>query len=136
VRYRALSDDGDYVFGRGPGEFYVDSPEAVAQAIRTRLGLSAGEWFLDADEGTPWFGGVLGEHTQAIYDQVIKDRILGTQDVISIDRYASQLDEQRRLAVAAVVSTSFGRVGLEVVAPLNTPGQLDVNFILDVSTLG
>lgn len=41
MRYRVLSPTGDYTFGQGPGEFLVNSPAAVAQAIGTRLRLMA-----------------------------------------------------------------------------------------------
>lgn len=135
MRYRQLSSTDDYVFGRGNLEFLANTSEAVAQAIKTRLLLWTGQWFLDSDEGTDYLGGILGEGTLPIYDQVIKDRILGTQGVSSIDSYASFLDEKRNLSVQAVVTTIFGQIGLQISSE-NTPGMLDVNFILDVSTLG
>ena len=53
MRNRAMDANGDYQFGRS-GLFLVDSPAGVAQAIKTKLLLAAGEWFLDADEGTPY----------------------------------------------------------------------------------
>lgn len=132
IRYRQLDPDGDYVMGRGPGEFYVDSPEAVVQAVRTRLRLVEGEWFLDQAEGTPWFSKVLGENTIALFDQAIQERIIGTLGVAAITEYGSAIDlNTRRLRVVAVVSTvPFPGV----VAP--TPGRLDIDFVLGESILG
>lgn len=39
MRYRREDDDGDYTFGQGDDTWLVNSPEAVAQAIKTRFAL-------------------------------------------------------------------------------------------------
>ena len=120
MRYRALSAGGDYVFGRGSSEFLANVPEAVGQAVRTRLGLWTGEWFLDTFEGTPYRSAVLGENTRPIYDQAIKHRILGTQGVISIQDYASVLNTAtRRLQVAATINTLYGTT--QILTVVQTP---------------
>lgn len=109
MRYRKLDANGDYVFGHQQADFYRDQPEAVAQAVQTRLGLFTGEWFLDTTDGTPWRTDVLGKYTQNIYDATLKARILDTQGVKAIDAYASTLDRQsRRLTVSATISTIYG----------------------------
>lgn len=113
MRYRKLSDTGDYVFGQGASEFLVDIPQAVAQAVRTRLLLSQGEWFLDLEDGTP-YSLILGAGTQNTYDDAIQARILETQGVDSIDDYASAVDPStRKLSVACIIDTAFGQVTLQ-----------------------
>ena len=37
MRYRREDDDGVYTFGQGDDTWLVNSPEAVAQAIKTRF---------------------------------------------------------------------------------------------------
>jgi hypothetical protein len=133
IRYRMLDSNGDYVFGRGPGEFLIDSPAAVAQAIRTRLLLQQGEWFLDTTEGTPYSTQIFGMGTQQLYDQAIQARILGTIGVSSIDSYSSQLNPDRSLSITCTVETIFG-----VVVPINATPQVPnptTPFILDISKL-
>lgn len=109
MRYRKLDASGDYVFGHGQADFHQDAPEAVAQAVQTRLGLFTGEWFLNTANGTPWRTDVLGKNTSGAYDMVIKERILGTLGVSSLDSYSSTLDRNNRsLAVTARITTVYG----------------------------
>ncbi len=107
MRYRKLDADGDYTFGSGRQQFHENTPDAVAQAVKTRLALWTAEWFLDLTEGTPYSTQILGTGTRPIYDQAIKDRILGTKGVVSIMDYASVLDG-RKLTVSAKIQTIYG----------------------------
>lgn len=109
MRYRKLSADGDYIFGRGSSEFFVNDPEGVGQAVQTRLRLMTGEWFLDQNEGTPYSTEILGTGTQNLYDQAIQERVLGTQGVLSIEEYDSHLDESRHLTVNCTINTIYGQ---------------------------
>lgn len=116
MRYRKLSPSGDYQFGSGRKDFYVDKAEGVGQAVVTRLLLWAGEWFLDVTEGTPYQAGALGKHTKATIDPMIRDRILGTEGVIDISRYVSIFDaENRKFSVEATVNTIYGQVTIQQV---------------------
>src|SRR5438477_9857340 len=87
---------GDYSFGRGITDFYIDQPEAVAQLVLTRLSLWKSEWFLDTSDGTDWNTGILGRLTDATRDPIIQARILGTQGVTGIVSYSSFLDRDTR----------------------------------------
>lgn len=107
--YRKLDESGDYTFGQGQGEFYTNSPEAVAQAVKTRLGLIQGEWFLDTTAGTPYNSQILGAGTVATYDQAIQAVILGTQGVVRIASYSSGIDPATRAAqVSCTIDTVYG----------------------------
>lgn len=108
MRVRQLSPTGDYVFGHGNANFLVNSPEAVAQCIGTRLRLWTREWFLDITEGTPWNTDVLGTGTAGLYDQAIRARILGTPGVNAIVAYTSA-KVGRALNVSATVNTIYGQ---------------------------
>lgn len=109
MRYRALDENGDYSFGRGGANYLTNQPEAVAQAVKTRLQLLAGEWFLDLAEGTPYAQGVFGKQTRDNYDFVIRDRILNTEGVTAITEYESALDDDtRQLTVSVTIDTRYG----------------------------
>ena len=98
---------GDLIFGSGD-DFLVDSPEAVAQAIKTRLLLWQGEWFLDLTAGTPWAQQILGFHAESVRDIALRQVILTTPFVTALVNFASSLDARRALSVSCQVDTVFG----------------------------
>jgi len=110
MRYRKLDVAGDYTFGQGSGNFLQDTPEAVAQACKTRLGLSQGEWFLDTAEGTPYKTQILGAGTLARYNFVIQNSISNTVGVKAIVAYNSQVDPTAREAsINCTIDTVYGQ---------------------------
>lgn len=114
MRYRALDAAGDMQFGRGAAAFLHDSPEAVAQAIRTRLLLFRGEWFADTTAGTAWSSRILGERTEDARLPELRDRILGTPGVRALLVLEAAINpDTRRLAVRAEVDTIYGRAAVE-----------------------
>lgn len=109
MKYRKLSADGDYVFGNGAADFWKDVPDAPAQAVRTRLDLWQGQWFLDTREGMPWKTQVLGNRTADTRDPSIRAHVLATQGVSRITDYSSNLNrETRAFSVNMVIDTIYG----------------------------
>lgn len=100
------------MFGQSAVLFHVNTPETVAQAVRTRLALWTNEWFLDSNEGTPYMTQVLGTNTRGAYDQAIQERILGTPGVVSIDDYSSSLGQDRVLSISVTLTTLYGSTNL------------------------
>jgi len=114
IIYRKLDANGDYTFGQQATNFYVDSPEAVAQAAQTRLGLIQGEWFLNTSVGTPYNSQILGAGMISTYDAAIQDVILNTPGVQRITSYASQVDPNSRAAsVACTIDTIYGQTTVQ-----------------------
>lgn len=109
MRYRREDTDGDYTFGRGDDTWLINSPEAVAQAVKTRFLLWYGQWFLDTTEGTPWIQSVLGKQSPDTYNLAIRQRILETQGVNSITAFDTTLNtSSRRVVFTATVNTIYG----------------------------
>lgn len=100
---------GDWNLTGTAADYLVDTPEAVAQAVTTRLGLWQGDWFLDISAGMPWLTQVIGYGTQKLYDQAIQEQILGTPGVRGITSYSSTLNPvTRQLTVTVSLSTDYG----------------------------
>lgn len=127
MRYRQLDENGDDTFGQGSRNFLVDSPEAVAQAVMTRLRLEVGEWFLDVTEGTPYQTRILGYGSANSRDIAIRDRIIGTQGVLEIVSYSSSLSVARKLSIRAVANTIYGELVIDISqgSPTGSGGRLD-----------
>jgi hypothetical protein len=107
--YRKLDSVGDYSFGGSLNSFHLNTADGVGQAVLTRLKLWEAEWFIDLREGTPYVGGILGKYTMETFDQVVKDRILNTQEVTEILAYSSVYDgDLRSVVISVTISTSYG----------------------------
>lgn len=114
MRYRKLSPTGDYTVGKKEGTFYKDQPEAVGQAVLTRLKLAQGEWFLNTDQGTPYNSRILGAGMVASYDAAIQEVILNTQGVVGITGYSSGVDPETRAAfVSCTIDTLYGSTPIQ-----------------------
>lgn len=109
MRYRREDDDGDYTFSQGDDTWLINSPEAVAQAIKTRFLLWYGQWFLDSTAGTPWIQSVLGKQKPETYNLAIRQHILETQGVNSIVSFTTDLNTKtRRVTFTATIDTIYG----------------------------
>ena len=60
MKYRKLTDTGDYSFGNGSRDF-ISGDAALAQAIKTRILLFYNEWWEDLTSGIPMFQSILGQ---------------------------------------------------------------------------
>lgn len=105
MKYRQLTPEGDYQF-RGNSRFLTNTPEAVAQAVLTRLRLYTGEWFLDARVGLNK-ARILGYGTALTRDLEVQRRILGTFGVTRLKSYYSTV-VNRRFRVVANIDTIYG----------------------------
>jgi len=113
MRYRKLDENGDMLFGDEQADFFRDQPEAVAQAVWTRLRLWAGEWFLDTAEGTPYQQAALGTNKQETIEPALRERILETQGVTEIEEFELTIDPDNRVAsLSAVINTQYGSTQL------------------------
>lgn len=112
MKYRKLTADGDYSFGQGLSDFYIDQVEAVAQAALTRLQLYTDSFWRDLDDGLPMFQSILGtpgsqENLLAI-DSIITNRIRQTTGVTSIIGYNSNFNATtRRYEYEATIQTAY-----------------------------
>jgi hypothetical protein len=116
MRYRILDQNGDYSFGQGSKDFYINNPAAVAQACLTNLLLFSGEWYLNNNLGVPYFEGILGVHGQAQADATFMAAITAVQGVVSLVNYESTLDPVTRAysVASGTINTIYGETELDV----------------------
>lgn len=114
MRNRILDRDFDMSFGQGPANFWQNTPEAVAQAVLTRLRLWRGQWFLEQDAGTAYVGGVLGHGTADIAGPTIRRTILGVDGVTELVSL-EVTSEDRTVTISAVINTAYGEAEINEV---------------------
>lgn len=122
MRCRRLDSNHDFCFGRGFGDYLEDqvsSPDAIAQAIKTRLLLFLGEWWKDLRDGLPLWQKILGSRVKnkAILDKILIDRIQGLKlpdnryAITAVKEITSEFDpETREYSFSCTVDTVFGEL--------------------------
>jgi hypothetical protein len=122
MRCRRLDSNHDFCFGRGFGDYLEDqvsSPDAIAQAIKTRLLLFLGEWWKDLRDGLPLWQKILGSRVKnkAILDKILIDRIQGLKlpdnryAITAVKEITSEFDsETREYSFSCRVDTVFGEL--------------------------
>lgn len=115
----AFALDGNHdVFLRGGQIALAEGPDFVVQAIRTRLLLYRGEWWLDTASGVPWFQEILKAPANIPRtESTLRRTILETPGVTGLTLFDLTFDRARRdLRVTFEVQTEFGPSGVEVVS--------------------
>jgi hypothetical protein len=101
-----LGDDGDAVL-------IPDSElgAQVAQRLTVRFNFFLGEWFLDLNEGTPWFQRIM---VKAPSDKVIRavltNVILGCEGIATLDQLSYSIGRDRLLSVTFKATLTDGTV--------------------------
>ena len=121
---RIEDSNNDMTFGSGELNFYQNSVDGVAQAVRNALLLWSGEWYGNTDLGVPYLESIIGKHSQGTADLQIQDAVLGVtvinqgqsvQAVTSIDNYQSSINTTNRsFSVTMTLNTIYGATALEV----------------------
>lgn len=115
MQVRKLSPTGDFTFGNGSKNFWVNVPETVGQIVQTSLLLWLGEWYLDVTQGMPWIQGVLGKHNQATADATIQDYINNIQGVTDISAFTSDDNQNSRKYTGEVtIDTVYGPTTVQI----------------------
>jgi hypothetical protein len=106
---------GDYAFGSGQQNFFIDSPAGVGQIVQTGMLLWEGEWYLNTTEGMPTLEGIMGYHSQATADLTVQNQISNTEFVTDIASFASTIDpDTRAYSVTTTIDTVFGQTQVEM----------------------
>ena len=105
----ALDENHDVYAIKGGIAFVADVDEVV-QHIKTRLQLFLGEWFLNQEEGVPWFQEILVKPAKLNeIEVIIKNEILttsGVNELLEFDMSFNNTDRSFRIEFKC--NTDFG----------------------------
>lgn len=121
MKYRRLDSNHDMCFGRGKSDYLEDEisyPDAVAQAIKTRMLLFLGEWWMNTSDGLPLFQQILGQRAKMnIIEGILVNRIRGLRmpdqryAVTSVSNVITTYDpETRDFTFSCSVDTVYGKL--------------------------
>ena len=86
----------DFAFTSGRMSLVTGATE-TAQRLEARLGMGKGSWFLDTQQGTPWFQAVLVKNPALpALTAMLRSIILGTQGVKAILSLPVAIDRANR----------------------------------------
>lgn len=105
-----MDTDNNLVFTNG-NLTYIEDGVCVMQRVKNRLLFSKGEWFLDTDEGTPWFTSILKRNPNwSLITSLLKKRITNTDGVSTLDAFEfSDYDKTtRKLTITFSITTDYG----------------------------
>lgn len=91
----------------------VDGEAALRQDVLTALRLFKGEWFLDTDQGVPYFDKILGQKniSTAELRRILAPVVMGREGVVSLDSCRVTIDNATRSAtVRLTATTDLGRL--------------------------
>ena len=115
-----IGPDGDILTTTENRIARSEGMEEIAQRIQTRLKLLLGEWFVDRNEGLPWFQEILEKGiTNSGRSAIIKRAILVTDGVLGLDTFTP--DDSQRLERILKISFSARTTAGTVTSGLSFP---------------
>lgn len=95
--------------------FLLGDRDEIAQVLRQELRVFLGEWFLDTDEGIPYFEEILKKNPNvSTVDAIFKNKILESPGVIELTEYTLDF-ENRKLSLYFKARTEDGIITFDEV---------------------
>jgi hypothetical protein len=92
--------------------YLIDATDALAQRLRIRFRFFLGEWFLNQNEGIPYFRDVFVKNpSRALLTSLFRDVVLNTPGIASVQSFELEMDASARsLSVRFDALTSTGEL--------------------------
>lgn len=102
---RNLDTDGDITINN-----YVEDKDVILLAIKSRLSFFKGEWFIDTEDGTPYFQEIFVKPARLrLIEGIFKRRILETPGITGLNDFNLDFDQTtRKLEVQFEALDQFG----------------------------
>lgn len=98
------------------GDLYLNDPlEAIRQHLEANLRSFRSEWFLNLDQGVPYFQEVMRKNPNPILiDAIFKEAIINTVGVVELTEFELTYDnELRKVLLSFAVDTVEGELNFE-----------------------
>jgi hypothetical protein len=88
--FRGLDSDGDWSFGHGKAD-YLDSNDAIALNIKTRIYSWLNDCFFDLSAGIDWMNRLGNKNQKLLLDSDLQRIIIESYGVTGITSFSSEL---------------------------------------------
>jgi len=97
----------------------INGIDEINQRINVTLRHLQGEYFLDIQDGTPWYTDLLGSKSAvAEVNLVLRSRVLSVPGVLRINTFDANFDTSARsYSITMSVQTSAGIIDTDLVIP-------------------
>jgi hypothetical protein len=110
-----LSDEHDLEFDGNDLKLTTTESESLAQRLKIKLLTYQNEWYLDVEEGIPYFQSILGKNrAKETIDLIFKNAILSEPEVINIISFESSISPQRVYQLRFTVRSLDGKEGVPI----------------------
>lgn len=110
-----LNKSHDLEFSGGDLSLTTNESQSLAQRLRVKLLTFRGEWFLDTNEGIPYFESIFGKNrAKQTIDVIFKRAILAEPEVISIVSFNSTINPNRIYELRFTVRSSNSEESIPV----------------------
>lgn len=107
---RELDNSHDWTFGHGLGN-YLDSSDAIAQCVKTKLLALKRDWFLNREDGIAWFDYLTKNPNTKQLEIDVRTEIFQVEGVLNIDEFDILIDpETRRFLIQITYTDKFNNI--------------------------
>lgn len=102
---------GDLLYDNQEAKTTEDQADSVAQRLTIKLRTFRGEWFINTNNGIPYYQEIFGKvrNKQSI-DLIFQQQILEEPDVVEIVEFSSVIDVGRTYSINFRVRTTLGQI--------------------------
>ena len=109
----------DLVFNNSSVTVTTKQKQSVAQLLKIKLFTFLGEWFLDTDNGVPYYQKIFGKvRSKEAIDAIFRAKIVEEPDVVEITEFESTLSADRTYSLKFRVRTTLDQVTDSIVIEL------------------
>ena len=101
----------DIVFDNSGATATTEQKQSVAQLLKIKLLTFLGEWFLNTDNGVPYYQQIFGKvRSKAAVDAIFREKILEEPEVLELVEFESSINAERTYSLTFRVRTTLGQI--------------------------
>jgi len=102
---------GDLLYDNTGATVTTDRASSVAQKLKIKLSTFLGEWFINTDNGVPYYQEIFGKvRNKQTIDLIFQQKILEEPDVVELTEFFSDVSNGRTYTINFRVRTTLGQI--------------------------